>query len=275
MYLNLKGKLLSLETPIVMGIANYTDDSFFDGGKYNHLDSLLKRAAVLLTEGADIIDIGAVSTRPGATDVSEKEEMQKIKEAIRTILKHFPDTLISVDTWRASVAEMAIDEGAAMINDISGGTFDTEMIPVIGKLKVPYCLMHTTAKPETMHLHTQYDNLITDMLYFFGEKLQLLKDAGANDIMIDPGFGFGKTLEQNYHLLNNLEVFTIFQLPLLVGISRKSMIYKALHITPEQALNGTTVLHTQALMKGAHILRVHDVKEAKETIVLCRKTIEK
>jgi dihydropteroate synthase len=254
-----------------MGIANYTDDSFFDGGKYNCLDALLKRVEVLLAETVDIVDIGAVSTRPAAIDVSEKEEMQKIKEAIRAILKHFPYTLLSVDTWRASVAEMAINEGAAMINDISGGTFAPEMIPVTGKLKVPYCLMHTSAKPETMHLHTHYDNLIGDMLYFFSEKLQLLKNAGVNDIIIDPGFGFGKTLEQNYHLLNNLEAFSTFQLPLLVGVSRKSMIYKALNITPEQALNGSTVLHTQALMKGAHILRVHDVKEAKETIALCQK----
>ena len=271
MYLQVKGKLLSLETPIVMGIANYTDDSFFDGGKYNHLDTLLKRVEVLLSEGADIVDIGAMSTRPGATDISEKEENQKIKEAVRVILKHFPDIILSVDTWRASVAEMAVEEGVAMINDISGAAFDPKMISVMGKLKVPYCLMHTTAKPKIMHLHTQYDNLIADMLYFFGEKLKLLKEAGVNDIMIDPGFGFGKTLEQNYHILNNLETFTTFQLPLLVGISRKSMIYNTLNISPEQALNGTTALHLYALMKGANILRVHDVKEAKETIVLYRK----
>ena len=270
MYLQVKGKLLSLETPVIMGIVNYTDDSFFDGGKYNHLDTLLQKIENLLIEGADIVDIGAVSTRPGATDISEKEEEQKIKEAVRAVLNHFPKTIISVDTWRASVAEMAIEEGASMINDISGATFDPEIIPVVGKLKVPYCLMHTTAKPEIMHLHTQYNNLIADMLYFFGERLQLLKEAGVNDIIIDPGFGFGKTVEQNFHLLNNLEAFATFQLPLLVGISRKSMIYKTLNVSSKEALNGTTVLHTQAIMKGVHILRVHDVKEAKETITLCR-----
>jgi len=268
MYLNLKGKLLSLETAVIMGIANYTNDSFFDGGNYNHLDTLLQRVETLLAEGSDIIDIGAVSTHPGSTDISEKKEKQRIKEAIRIILKHFPDAILSVDTWRASVAEMAVEEGAAMINDISGGTFDIKMISTIGKLKVPYCLMHTSAKPKIMHLNTQYDNLIADMLYFFGKKLQQLKETAVSDVIIDPGFGFGKTIEQNFHVLHNLEAFATFQLPLLVGISRKSMIYKTLNTTPEQALNGTIALHAYALMKGARILRVHDVKEAKETITL-------
>ncbi len=270
MYLNLKGRLLSLETPIVMGIANYTEDSFFDGGKYASLDLLLKRVELLLSEGAEIIDIGAVSTRPGAKDLPEEEEKKKIREAVIAILKQFPDTLLSIDTWRASVAEIAVQEGAAMINDISGAMFDPKMIPLMGKLKVPYCMMHTTAKPETMQLHTEYDNLISDIVCFFGEKLQLLKEAGANDIIIDPGFGFGKNSEQNYHLLHNLDAFSTFGLPLLVGVSRKSMIYKKLNITPEQSLNGSTVLNTIAILKGAHILRVHDVKEAKETIALCQ-----
>lgn len=266
MELNLNGRLLSLETPVIMGIVNFTEDSFYDGGRYMDEEAFLNRVQKVVSEGADILDLGAISTRPGALDLDEETEKSRIRECLGTILRHFPDIPVSIDTWRASVAEMAIGEGAAMINDISGGTFDANMIPLIGKLKVPYCLMHTTAKPESMQLNTRYESIISDILYFLGKQIDELKNAGANDIMIDPGFGFGKTLEQNYFLMDNLESFSVLDLPLLVGISRKSMIYNLLGIKPNDALIGTTVLNTVALKKGAHILRVHDVKEAKEVV---------
>lgn len=266
MYINLNGKLLALDTPIVMGIANYTEDSFYDGGQYSSKDALLERVALLLDEGADIIDLGALSTRPGAIEMDEKSEICKVKEALQLILSNFPGIAVSIDTWRASVAEMATGEGAAMINDISGGTFDEEMIPVIGKLKVPYCLTHTPAKPDKMQQNTNYESIISEMLYFFGVQIEKLKEAGVNDILIDPGFGFGKTLEQNYLLMNNLQAFSIFNLPVFVGISRKSMIYNLLGTTPREALNGTIALHAIALFKNAKVLRVHDVKAAKDTI---------
>jgi dihydropteroate synthase len=266
MWLNFKGKLCSLSQPLVMGILNYTEDSFFDGGKYTSEKAIIERAAQLLEEGADLIDIGAMSTRPGAADIDEPTEIERIRQAVSLILQHFPDTIISIDTWRASVAQVALDHGAAMINDVSGGTFDQEMIPTVAKARVPYCLMHTPAKPDVMQQHTQYNNLIGDMLHFFGTQLAKLKELGANDIIIDPGFGFGKTLEQNYFLMQNLNAFATLNLPILVGISRKSMIYKLLETDAQHALNGTTVLNTIALLKGAHILRVHDVREAKECV---------
>lgn len=266
MFINLKGHLCSLSHPLVMGILNYTEDSFYDGGRYTSEKNIIERAGQLLEEGADIIDIGTVSTRPGAMDVDETTERSRIRQAVKIILEHFPETFISIDTWRASVAQIAIDEGAAMINDISGGTFDEAMIPTVAKAKVPYCLMHSPAKPEVMQHHTKYENLIGDILRFFGAQVNKLKELGANDIILDPGFGFGKTLEQNYFLMKNLNAFDSFGLPILVGISRKSMIYKLLNTDAEHALNGTTVLNTIALMKGAHILRVHDVKEAKECV---------
>jgi dihydropteroate synthase len=266
MWLNFKGKLCSLSQPLVMGILNYTEDSFFDGGKYTNEKAIIERATQLLEEGADLIDIGAMSTRPGAADIDEPTEIERIRQAVSLILQHFPDTIISIDTWRASVAQVALDHGAAMINDVSGGTFDQEMIPTVAKARVPYCLMHTPAKPDVMQQHTQYNNLIGDMLHFFGTQLAKLKELGANDIIIDPGFGFGKTLEQNYFLMQNLNAFATLNLPILVGISRKSMIYKLLETDAQHALNGTTVLNTIALLKGAHILRVHDVREAKECV---------
>lgn len=274
MWLNFKGKLCDLSHPLVMGILNYTEDSFFDGGQYTTEKAILDRASQLLEEGADIIDIGAMSTRPGAADIDEATEKERIQQAVTLVLQHFPDAVISIDTWRASVAQVALDHGAAMINDVSGGTFDEEMIPTVAKARVPYCLMHTPAKPDVMQQHTQYENLIGDMLRFFGTQMAKLKELGANDIILDPGFGFGKTLEQNYFLMNNLNAFAGFGLPILVGISRKSMIYKFLNTDAQHALNGTTVLNTLALMKGAHILRVHDVKEAKEyvkMVEMCRK----
>lgn len=266
MFINLKGNLCPLSHPLVMGILNYTEDSFYDGGQYTSEKKIIERAGQLLEEGADIIDIGTVSTRPGAMDVDETTELSRIRQAVKIILEHFPETLISIDTWRASVAQIAIDEGAAMINDISGGTFDEAMIPTVAKAKVPYCLMHSPAKPEVMQHHTKYENLIGDILRFFGAQVNKLKELGANDIILDPGFGFGKTLEQNYFLMRNLSAFTCFNLPVLVGISRKSMIYKLLETDAQHALNGTTTLNTIALLNGAKILRVHDAREAKECI---------
>lgn len=266
MWLNFKGKLCNLSHPLVMGILNYTEDSFFDGGRYTSEKAILNRASQLLEEGADLIDIGAMSTRPGAADIDEVTEIERIRQAVTLILQHFPDTVISIDTWRASVAQVALDHGAAMINDVSGGTFDEEMIPTVAQARVPYCLMHTPAKPEVMQHHTKYENLIGDILRFFGAQVNKLKELGANDIILDPGFGFGKTLEQNYFLMRNLSAFTCFNLPVLVGISRKSMIYKLLETDAQHALNGTTTLNTIALLNGAKILRVHDAREAKECI---------
>ena len=262
--INLSQRLHSLETPMVMGILNVTEDSFYDGGKYQTEDTVLSRVGQMLEEGADIIDIGAVSTRPGAQDLPEEEEVARIRKWVATIMSAYPDAMMSVDTWRASVARAAVQEGAAIINDISGGTFDPDMIHTIGELQVPYVLMHTPAKPDRMQQHTQYDDLLADMMEFFGQQIAKLHDAHVHDIILDPGFGFGKTLEQNYYLMDNLEAFHVFGLPILVGISRKSMIYKLLDTTPDHALNGTTVLNTIALTTGAAILRVHDVKEAVE-----------
>lgn len=264
--LNMSGHLLSLTSPVVMGILNVTADSFYDGGKYTTAEAVIARAAAMIEEGVAIIDVGAVSTRPGAADVPEDKEKSIIGKTIDLLHQHFPDVPLSVDTWRASVAEEAVRQGASMINDISGGTFDEGMIPVVGALQVPYCLMHTTAKPEVMQQHTAYTDLIADMLQFFGRQLEKLHQHHVHDIVLDPGFGFGKTVEQNYQLLKNLSAFQALGYPLLAGVSRKSMIYKLLDVTPEKALNGTTAVHMLALLQGALILRVHDVREAVETI---------
>lgn len=261
---NFNGKLNSTE-PIIMGILNVTEDSFYDGGKYTTETAVLERATQILAEGGDIIDIGAMSTRPNALEIPEEEEISRIVKAVQTIRANYPEAVLSIDTYRASVAEAALGEGADMINDISGGTFDPDMIPTIGKWQVPYCLMHTTTKPDTMQQNTHYEDILAEMLKFFGTQLEKLHEHSVHDIIIDPGFGFGKTLEQNYFLMKNLKVFHQLGYPLLVGISRKSMIYKLLGTDPENALNGTTVLNTIALMEGAAILRVHDVKEAVET----------
>ena len=260
---NFNGKLTE-NGPIIMGILNVTEDSFYDGGKYRTDDAVLNRAAQILSEGGDIIDIGAMSTRPNALEIPEKEEISRIVSAVNLVRGQFPEAVLSIDTYRASVAKAAVEAGADMINDISGGTFDPDMIPTVGELQVPYCLMHTTAKPSEMQQHTEYKDILADMLQFFGAQLEKLHQHHVHDIIIDPGFGFGKTLEQNYFLMKNLEVFQELGFPILVGISRKSMIYKLFGTTPDQALNGTTVLNTIALMKGADILRVHDVKEAVE-----------
>lgn len=253
-----------------MGILNVTEDSFFDGGRYRTDAAVLKRAEQILTEGAAIIDIGAVSTRPGAADVTAEEEWSRLQPALQQILREFPSAVISIDTWRAEVARRSIENGAAIINDISGGTFDAAMPEVVAAAHVPYVMMHTTAKPAQMQLQTISGDLWETIFQFFDRQLAVFSAAGANNIILDPGFGFGKTLEQNYQLMNGLEKFHKYKLPLLVGISRKSMIYKFLKTNPDGALNGTSVLNTVALMKGADILRVHDVKEAVEAVKIVK-----
>ena len=262
--INIGGKILSLDPPLIMGILNVTEDSFFDGGRYLTEEAVLDRVGELLADGVDIIDIGAVSTRPGALDLPEQEEIDRIRRAVTLVHGRFPEAVISVDTWRASVARAAVQCGAHIINDVSGGTFDPDMIPTMGQLQVPYVLMHTPEKPDTMQQHTDYEDILAEMIQFFGQQIEKLHEAHVHDIILDPGFGFGKTLEQNYFVLKNMDAFQVFDLPILVGISRKSMIYKLLETTPDKALNGTTVVNTLALMKGANILRVHDVKEAVE-----------
>lgn len=266
--LKLKGKIVDLTHPIVMGILNITPDSFYDGGKYHSQAQILRHVEKMLSEGATIIDIGGYSSRPQAEDVAEKEEKKRILFAIHTILKAFPDTLISVDTFRAAIAETAILEGACLINDISGGAIDEKMFETIARLQVPYILTHTRGTPQTMADLTDYENIVADLFTYFHQKVAALRKLGVEDIIVDLGFGFAKTREQNFLLLKKLAIFRLLNLPLLVGISRKSMIWKTLAITPDEALNGTTALHALALVNGASILRVHDVKEAMQTIKL-------
>lgn len=269
MLINCKGKLVDLSSPKVMGILNCTPDSFFDGGKYKDESQFLKQAEKLLHEGADFIDIGAYSSKPNADFVTEVEETHRMVPVVELVLKHFPDTLISVDTFRASVAKAAVESGAAIVNDIAAGMLEDKMLETVGKLKVPYIMMHMRGTPQTMVKLTQYDDIIKEMLLYFSERIAQARKHSINDIIIDPGFGFAKTLQQNYEVLNKMELFKITELPLLAGMSRKSMSYKLLDITPQEALNGTTVLNTIALIKGANILRVHDVKEAVECIRIC------
>ena len=249
-----------------MGILNVTDDSFYDGGRYTNDDAVLRRAEQILSEGADIIDVGAVSTKPGAADISVEEEWQRLEKPLALIAKYFPDAVVSVDTWRADIAQRSVEAGAAIINDVSGGTFDERMAEVVGRLPVPYVLMHTTAKPDKMQQQPLGEDMLLTMMQFFARQLALFKEAGCVDLILDPGFGFGKTLEQNYFLMKNLSAFQIFECPILVGISRKSMIYKLLETSPDEALTGTVVLNTLALQQGASILRVHDVREAVEAV---------
>jgi dihydropteroate synthase len=266
MYINCKGRLTDLSSPKVMGILNCTPDSFFDGGKYRDEDQLLTQAGNMLAEGATFIDVGAYSSKPNAQFVSEEEELQRAVPVVELLVKHFPDVLISVDTFRAKVAEATINAGAAIVNDIAAGLLDENMIATVGKLKVPYIMMHMRGTPQTMIKLTQYEDIIQEMLLYFSRRIAEARKHGIDDIIIDPGFGFAKTLEQNYEVMNRLELFKIVDLPLLSGISRKSMIYKLLGSTPQEALNGTTALNMVSLMKGAKILRVHDVKEAVETV---------
>ncbi len=251
-----------------MGILNLSEDSFFDGGLYSSEKKALERCEQVLKEGGNIIDIGAVSTRPGAKEQSADEEEKLILPIFKSIRKQFPKAVLSVDTWRSSIAAKVLDLGADIINDISGGQFDDTIYETVAKYNAAYVLMHTSAKPQEMQYHTEYNDVVTDIAYYFSERISLAKEKGIKDIIIDPGFGFGKTVEQNYQLLKNLEYFQLFGFPVLVGISRKSMIYKLLGTSPEKALNGTTALHSIALMKKAAILRVHDVKEAAECIQL-------
>jgi dihydropteroate synthase len=268
MTINCNGKLIDVSSPKIMGILNHTPDSFFDGGKYKTEKEMLLRAEKMLLEGADFIDVGAYSSRPSAAFVTEEQEIERLVFVLEILVKHFPEIPISIDTFRSEVARISLENGAAIINDISAFSLDEKMLDVVAHYKVPYIMMHMRGTPQTMQQFTDYDNLTKDIFYYFSEKIALAKAKGVNDLIVDVGFGFSKTLEQNYELLNNLDFFQQFGLPLLVGVSRKSMIYKALDITPTEALNGTTVIHTIALQKGANILRVHDVKEAKETVKL-------
>ncbi len=264
--LNFRGKIKNLSVPLVMGVMNLTPDSFYDGGRYRNPMDAIRRAEQILSEGGDIIDMGAASTRPGAGMVDPAEEQQRLMPALKAVRKQFPGAIISIDTYHASTARMALDQGAHMINDISSGRFDASMFTTIAEYRVPYVIMHMLGTPENMQLNPGYKNLIKDIAGFFSEKVMLLKQMGISDLIIDPGFGFGKTIEDNYRLMAGLGYFSIFGLPVMVGISRKSMINKLLKTNPEDALNGSTVLNTIALEKGAQILRVHDVKEAVEAI---------
>ncbi|MEE0962293.1 MAG: dihydropteroate synthase [Bacteroidales bacterium] len=261
-------KIMNLSTPIVMGIVNLTDDSFYDGGKYNCLESAKRRIEEIVCQKADIIDLGACSTRPGAELVPVEEEIRRLIPAIRFIKSEFPNVPISIDTVWSEVCIAAINEGADIINDISGGSFDEKMFDTVASLQVPYILTHTPAKPDCMQKSTNYNNLFMDICKYFSERLECLRILGAKDIVLDLGFGFGKTIEQNYELLSRQKEFEIFNLPILTGISRKSMIYKPLDKTPEEVLNETSFLHAFALQNGANILRVHDVAIAKNCIKL-------
>ena len=268
--LHVRGKLVDLQTPRVMGILNLTPDSFYDGGKFTDEKSILTHVENMLRDGATFIDIGGYSSRPGAIHISEADEMNRVLPAIQSISKKFPEALLCIDTFRASVARRAIESGACIINDISGGELDPLMFNTVADLGVPYILMHMRGTPQTMTTLTQYDNLLHDIVIYFQKKISQLQNLGVKDIVIDPGFGFAKTADQSYQILENLDYLQILGMPILAGLSRKSMIWKKLGTTPEGALNGTTVLNTVALLRGASILRVHDVKEAHECLLLTR-----
>jgi dihydropteroate synthase len=266
MTINCKGNLIDLLVPKVMGILNITPDSFFDGGNYTNYAAILNQVEKMLLEGATFIDIGAYSSKPGAEFVSEEEELARLLPVIELILAKFPETLISVDTFRSEVAKQAIAKGAALINDISAGLLDDKMLETVAQLQVPYIMMHMKGNPQTMQSLANYEDVVKEVLFYFSERINAARSFGLNDIIVDPGFGFAKTLEHNYEMMQKLAYFSILELPILVGVSRKSMVYKLLESTPQEALNGTTVLNTVALQKGAAILRVHDVKEAVECI---------
>ena len=266
-YINVNGQLMDLSYPQVMGILNITPDSFYAGSRTQTEAEIVERAIRIIQEGGSIIDVGAYSSRPNAEHISPEEETERLRKGLRIIRRELPDVVISVDTFRADVARMCVEEyGADIINDISAGNMDEDMLPTVARLGVPYVMMHMQGTPQDMQLHPHYENIVKEVLYYFSEKVQKLRDMGAKDLIIDPGFGFGKTLEHNYELLNKMEELQIFGLPVLVGVSRKSMIYKLLDGTPETALNGTSIVNAIALMKGADILRVHDVKAAAEAI---------
>ncbi|MFA7244701.1 MAG: dihydropteroate synthase [Candidatus Magasanikbacteria bacterium] len=271
--ITLKNKEINLNELHVMGILNITPDSFYDGGKNSGQETILKKVQTMIDHGATFVDIGGYSSRPGADYVSEEEELSRVIPVIQLLNTKFPDIVISIDTFRSTVAKQAIQAGASIINDISAGNMDEKMFTTVADLQVPYIIMHMQGTPQTMQDNPSYENICEEELQFFTEKINKLQKLGVKNIIIDPGFGFGKTVEHNYELLNNLQIFQKFGLPILVGFSRKSMINKVINTTPEQALNGTTVLNTLALTKGAKILRVHDVKEAKEVILLYKKMI--
>ena len=265
--INVQQKNITFFQPAILGILNITPDSFYDGGRYTHEAAIIKRAHEIIDQGADIIDIGAVSSRPGATLLAPEMERDILVPAIKSIRAELPHAILSVDTCYSLPAEAAVNAGADMINDISGGQFDSQMFPTIARLQVPYILMHTQGTPDTMQQNTHYNDIIHDLILYFSQKLETLYKLGVKDIILDPGFGFAKTTAQNYELLNRLsELSQIFPQPILAALSRKSMIYKPLNITPQEALNGTTALNTVALLNGARLLRVHDIPEARQTI---------
>ena len=271
MNINCNGNLIDLTTPKVMGILNVTPNSFYDGGKHKEINSIIHQVNKMLSEGADFIDIGAYSSKPSAEFVSEEEEIKRLVPIVKSLVETFPNIVLSVDTFRAQVAKASVENGVAMVNDIAAGLLDDKMLETVAELKVPYIMMHMRGNPQTMQSLTDYKDIVKEMIFYFSERIQKARSFGISDIVIDPGFGFAKTLEQNYEVLNKMELFSILELPLLAGVSRKSMIYKVLESSPQEALNGTSVLNTIALQKGAKILRVHDVKEAVECIKLVSK----
>ena len=271
--INVNGRLMDLSQPRVMGILNVTPDSFFAESRKQTDEAVKAQVERMLAEGADMIDIGAYSSRPNAEHVSAEEEMARLRRGLTALRRVAPEAVVSVDTFRADVARMCVEEyGVAIINDIAAGEMDPEMFATVAQLGVPYVMMHMQGTPQNMQLNPHYDNLMKEVMTYFAEKVDRLRQMGAKDLILDPGFGFGKTLDHNYELLSHMEEFAEFGLPLLVGISRKSMIYRLLDITPQESLNGTTVLNTIALLKGAHILRVHDVKPAVEAVKMVGKT---
>jgi dihydropteroate synthase len=272
MQINCKGKLIDLSHPKVMGIVNITPDSFYSGSRCEHESDIIEKVALHISEGATFIDIGAYSTRPGCAEVSEEEELRRIELAMRVINREFPDALVSVDTYRSKVAEIAVKEyGAAIINDISGGVLDSNMFATVAQCKVPYILMHMVGTPQTMQQHCYYSNMMLEIVQYFARQTEQLNKLGVNDIILDAGFGFSKNLDQNYELLHNMDMLKVLNAPILVGVSRKSMVYKLLNTTPEESVNGTSVVNTLALCKGANILRVHDTKQAMEVVKICEK----
>ncbi|XOV92019.1 MAG: dihydropteroate synthase [Bacteroidota bacterium] len=271
MSLNIKGKLYPLGEPKVMGVINVTPDSFYVGSRKDDMSKILKEVETMLDEGASFIDIGGYSSRPGALDISVEEELKRVVKPVEAIMKEFPEAFISIDTFRSKVADEAINSGASMINDISGGDLDEKMFDVVFKHRVPYIMMHMKGTPQNMKEKAQYNDLVGEIIFSISSKIKQLASKGISDIIVDPGFGFAKSVDQNFELLSKLELLEILDKPILVGLSRKSMIYKTLNIKPEEALNGTTVVNTLALLKGASILRVHDVKEAVEAVKLVNK----
>lgn len=271
MTINCKGNLIDLTQPKVMGILNLTPNSFYDGGKFDDEKSILLQVEKMLTEGATFIDVGGYSSKPNAEFVSEEEELKRVIPIIKNIVKEFPKAVLSIDTFRSKIAKEAVENGVGIINDISAGSLDENMMATVAQLNVPYIMMHMKGTPQTMQSLAQYDDLVKEMLFYFSEKIAIARSLGINDLVVDPGFGFAKTIEQNFELLKKLELLQLLELPLLVGVSRKSMIYKTLETDAQNALNGTTALNTMTLLKGAKILRVHDVKEAVECVTLVQK----